>query len=121
MTRIVAAAVLAAVLVACGGSAAFSDAQRVWCGAHPLVVVHAGGSLGIAPSRFVQHKAEVEQASLDGDQARVQSLILAWVGQEITATDSDPHPNVDSMPSWEADVPADFQRACVAAYEARGG
>jgi len=119
MTRTVVAAVFAAMLVACGGAAAFSDAQRVWCGAHPLVVVHAGGSLGVAPSRFVQHKAEVEQASLDGDQARELSLILAWVAQEITATDSDPHPHVDSMPSWEADAPADFQRACVAADEAK--
>ena len=120
MTRtVVVSAVLAAILAACGGSAAFSDTQRVWCGAHPAAVVQAGATLGIAPSRFVQHKAEVEQANLDGDQQRATSLILLWVGQEIAATDSDPHPKVNAMPSWEADAPADFQRACVAAYEAR--
>ena len=119
MNRTIVSAVLAVLLAACGGSAAFSDTQRVWCGSHPAAVVRAGASLGIAPSRFVQNKAEVEQASLDGDQERAQSLILQWVGQEIAATDSDPHPDLDALLSWEADAPADFQRACVASYEAR--
>jgi hypothetical protein len=81
--------------------------------------VNAGVDLAIPPSRFVTHKAAVEQASLDGDSQRAQSLILQWVGQEITATDSDPHPDMKSMPSWEADAAADFERACIAAYEAR--
>jgi hypothetical protein len=115
---------LAVLLVGCGGgggssSSAFGDVQRVWCGAHPDAAVNAGVNLGIPPSRFVTHKAAVEQASLDGDAQRVQGLVLDWVGQEITATDSDPHRDLKSMPSWEADAASDFQRACLAAYGAR--
>lgn len=114
-----ASAILAAVLVGCGNPNAVSDTQRVWCSAHPVAVVTAGDALGVVPSRFVQHKAELEQATLDGDSARAESLILQWVASEMTATDSDPHANTKSMPSWEADAPADWQRACQAAYEAR--
>jgi hypothetical protein len=95
-----------------------SDAHRVWCGAHPLAVVRAGESLGVAPSRFVRHKAEVEQAFLEGDTDRVQSLILEWVGQQMTASDTDPHPDVEAMPSWELEAQADFERACLAAFDA---
>lgn len=125
MTRpLLAWLVLAALLTGCAGlgaspSPTFGDVQRVWCGAHPVAAVNAGVDLAIPPSRFVTHKAGVEQASLDGDSQRAQSLILQWVGQEITATDSDPHPDMKSMPSWEADASADFTRACIAAYEAR--
>jgi hypothetical protein len=119
----VALLVLALLIAGCGSAASspaptFGDVQRVWCGAHPVAAVNAGTSLGVAPSRFVVHKAQVEQASLDGDSDKATSLILAWVGQEMTATDSDPHPNVESMPSWEADSAADMARACMAAWEA---
>lgn len=125
MTRsLLAGLLLAALLIGCAGASAspshtFGDVERVWCGAHPVAAVNAGVDLGIPPSRFVTHKAGVEQASLDGDAQRAQSLILQWVGQELTATDSDPHPDMKSMPSWEADAAADFERACIAAYEAR--
>ena len=115
---------LATLLVGCAGVGApaaptLGDVQRVWCGAHPVAAVNAGADLGIPASRFVSHKAAVEQASLDRDSARAQSLILGWIGQEITATDSDPNPDIESMPSWEANAAADYQRACSAAYEAR--
>ncbi len=124
LRRAALAPMLALVVVACGASGptpapTFGDVQRVWCGAHPVATVTAGGSLGVEPSRFVVHKAQVEQATLDGDSDKATSLILAWVGSEMTATDSDPHPNVDAMPSWEADSPADMQRACMAAWEAK--
>jgi hypothetical protein len=111
--------ILAAVIAGCSAAPALGDTERVWCGAHPGAVVHAGASLGISPSRFVIHKAGVEQAELDGNTNLATSLILQWVGSEMTATDADPHPNINSMPSWEADAPADFQRACLGAYGAR--
>lgn len=124
VTRSLLAGLLFGLLVGCAGpgtssSPTFGDAHRVWCGAHPVTAVNAGADLGIPPSRFVLHKAGVEQATLDGDSQLAQSLMLRWVGEEITATDSDPHPDLRSMPSWEADDAAAFQRACVAAYEAR--
>ena len=120
-----AAGLLSVVLLAgCAGIGAtpaptFGDVQRVWCDAHPMAVVNAGEALSIAPSRFVTHKAEVEQATLDGDQDLATSLILAWVGQEITATDSDPNPNMKAMQSWETDSASDFERACTAGFEAK--
>ena len=125
--RLAAAFTLLFATAACSGIGApapspthsIGDVQRVWCGAHPEAVVTAGQSLRIQPSRFVVHKAEVEQATLDGDSARAESLILQWVGQEITATDSDPHPDLTSMQSWEADSVGDWQRACVSAWGAK--
>lgn len=111
-------------LAGCAGigpspSPTFGDVQRVWCDAHPVAVNNAGAALGIPPSRFVAHKAAVEQATLDGDQELATRLILNWVGQEITATDSDPHPDLKAMASWEADSATDFERACSAGFEAK--
>ncbi len=119
-TRALAVLLLAILLVGCGSSApaTFGDTQRVWCGAHPVAVVTAGGSLSVSPSRFVVHKAALEQASIDGDQQQVTSLQMQWLASEMTATDSDPHPNVNAMQSWELDAAADWQRACMAAWDA---
>ncbi len=120
--------IVAVILAACsapGAGAASAptgvsaDVLRVWCAAHPNAVVNAGAALGIQPSRFVVHKAAVEQAHLDGNAQLAQQLLLSWIGQQVAATDSDPHPNVDSMPSWELDSPGDWLRSCTAAYAAK--
>lgn len=115
-------AALAFAVLACSSPApspSLTDVERVWCAAHPVDTVNAGVALGIGPSRFVSHKAAVEQATIDDDAERAQALILAWVGEQITATESDPHPDLASMPSWEVDAEGDFERSCLAAYEAR--
>jgi hypothetical protein len=93
--------------------------ERVWCAAHPVDAVNAGVALGIGPSRFVSQKAAFEQATIDGDVERAQALILAWVREQITATESDPHHGLASMRSWEAEAQGEFERSCLAAYEAR--
>lgn len=116
---------LAVVLATCGAGASaaptFGDTTRVWCGAHPMAVVSAGHTLGIAPSKFVEEEAAIEQASLDGNQQLAQSLILQRVGRGVTAQagEMDPRMGTQSMPSWEIDSAADFARACLAAYQAR--
>jgi len=108
-------------LVAACGNAGVSDTERVWCGAHPVAVVNAGVDLGIGPSQFVSQKAAIEQATLDGDQDLATRLLLAEVGQGITASaaDSDPHLGMNAMESWQADARANWERSCKAAYSAR--
>ena len=107
-------------VAACGGSPAVSDVQRVWCSAHPAAVVGAGDSLGVGPSTYVREKAAIEQASLDGNTALVTSLILQRVGNALVgATSPDPHPQMGSMPWWEAEAPGNWQRSCLASYGAK--
>lgn len=113
---------LAVLLVACGASGpTLGDVQRVWCGAHPEAVVTAGTDLGIPAPEAVRWKAELEQAYIDGGDDAVTSLILQRVAQSITGDNgqpTDPHPSMKAMQSWETDSSADWQRACMAAWEA---
>lgn len=102
-----------------GGSSPepLSEAHRVWCANHPLETIQAGESLGLVPSRFIRHTAEVEQAVVEGDWASAQTLATSWIAQEANAIEQDPHPGMGSMLAWETDAPEDFRLACVEAVQ----
>ena len=97
-----------------GSALAFMvDDTRFWCGGHPIAVVRTGDFLGIPPSRFIRHKAEVEEAALALDWGRAMSIVKEWIVRE-GAVDGDPHPGWGSMLSWETEAPATFGIACAA-------
>jgi hypothetical protein len=80
LRRVLLSAVVAAIFAGCSGPVASPlsssrDAQRVWCGSHPVATINAAVSIGIGPSRL-SHKAGIEQARLDGDPDRAVSNTL---------------------------------------------
>lgn len=102
-------------LVSCAPPPPLTDAQRVWCANNPIATIGSGARLGLRPSRFVQHAADVEQAVVEGDWGKAQALVVEWNAQQAAATESDPHPGMGSMLAWETDAPEDFRLACLEA------
>jgi hypothetical protein len=103
-------------LAGCGSSQQLTDAQLVWCGAHPSDVANAAATLGIPPPDAIQLNAAIAQANLDGNTDLAVSLILRRVGSSITAS-PDPYMTMDWVKAWQDHAPSDFSRSCLAANE----
>ena len=105
--------VAASVVLVISAVAYIVDDTRLWCGVRPSTVVRTGDVLGLPASRFVRHKAEVEEAALVFDWARARELEDDWITRQ-GAVDGDPHPGWGSMLSWETEAPGQFALACAA-------
>jgi hypothetical protein len=95
LTRV--ASVPLILLAACSSAPSVTDAQRVWCGGHPLQVISAGDALEIPPSEWVVAKAQVEEGVIDDEAKSEVQSILRGIAEGITATGTPvPPPEADS-------------------------